>query len=162
MGCRGGIIFGITGALYGEITIEEGRVVQSNFTDYRMLRINETPPIEVHLVKRRGAGRDRRAGYGHDRRGGGNAIFAATGKRLRKLPVGDQLKTARGGDDHAKPHPEDARHVVARRVCTAGRRPRTPPRRADRQRARRTRRVSRESGRLRRVPHRRARRSPAA
>ena len=55
---QGGIIFGITGALYGEITIEEGRVVQSNFTDYRMLRINETPPIEVHLVKaaRRRAG----------------------------------------------------------------------------------------------------------
>ena len=46
-----GIIFGITAALFGEITIKDGRVEQGNFDDYRMLRINETPLIEVHLVR---------------------------------------------------------------------------------------------------------------
>ncbi|WP_430507153.1 molybdopterin cofactor-binding domain-containing protein, partial [Burkholderia sp. BCCCDS15] len=92
---QGGIIFGITGALYGEITIEEGRVVQSNFTDYRMLRINETPPIEVHLVKSGEApGGIGEPGTAATAAAVANAIFAATGKRLRKLPVGDQLKTA--------------------------------------------------------------------
>ena len=44
---QGGIIFGITAALYSEITIKDGRVEQSNFTDYRMLRIDQTPPIGV-------------------------------------------------------------------------------------------------------------------
>ncbi|WP_205193619.1 molybdopterin cofactor-binding domain-containing protein, partial [Burkholderia sp. LMG 13014] len=92
---QGGIIFGITGALYGEITIEDGRVVQSNFTDYRMLRINETPPIEVHLVKSGEApGGIGEPGTAATAAAVANAIFAATGKRLRKLPVGDQLKTA--------------------------------------------------------------------
>ena len=47
---EGGIIFGLTAALYGEITIEKGRVQQSNFNDYRMLRIDQTPRIEVHLI----------------------------------------------------------------------------------------------------------------
>ena len=46
-----GIIFGITAALFGEITIKDGRVEQANFDDYRMLRINEAPLIDVHLVK---------------------------------------------------------------------------------------------------------------
>ena len=48
---QGGVIFAITAALYSEITIERGRVQQNNFTDYRILRINETPDIEVHIVK---------------------------------------------------------------------------------------------------------------
>ncbi|MFP3758886.1 molybdopterin cofactor-binding domain-containing protein, partial [Cupriavidus sp. SIMBA_020] len=47
---QGGIVFGITAALYGEITIERGRVTQTNFTDYRILRIDESPVIEVHIV----------------------------------------------------------------------------------------------------------------
>ncbi|WP_063553341.1 xanthine dehydrogenase family protein molybdopterin-binding subunit [Burkholderia territorii] len=92
---QGGIIFGITGALYGEITIEDGRVVQSNFTDYRMMRINETPPIDVHLVKSAEApGGIGEPGTAATAAALSNAIFAATGTRLRKLPVGNQLKTA--------------------------------------------------------------------
>ncbi|KUZ74521.1 aldehyde dehydrogenase [Burkholderia ubonensis] len=92
---QGGIIFGITGALYGEITIENGRVAQSNFTDYRMLRINETPPIDVHIVKSGEApGGIGEPGTAALAAALANAIFAATGKRVRKLPVGNQLKTA--------------------------------------------------------------------
>ena len=48
---EGGLIFGLTAALYGEITIDKGRVQQSNFNDYRMLRIDQTPKIEVHVIK---------------------------------------------------------------------------------------------------------------
>ena len=48
---QGGLIFGLTAALYGEITIEKGRVQQSNFHDYRMLRIDQVPKIEVHVIK---------------------------------------------------------------------------------------------------------------
>ena len=67
---QGGLIFGLTAALYNEITIANGRVQQSNFNNYRMMRINEAPAIEVHLdPERRGAGRHRRAGD-FDRRAG--------------------------------------------------------------------------------------------
>ncbi|AOJ07320.1 xanthine dehydrogenase family protein molybdopterin-binding subunit [Burkholderia mayonis] len=92
---QGGIIFGITGALYGEITIKDGRVEQSNFTDYRMLRIDQTPQIDVLIVKSAevpgGIGEPGTAALAAAL---ANAIYAATGKRLRKLPVGSQLKTA--------------------------------------------------------------------
>jgi isoquinoline 1-oxidoreductase subunit beta len=92
---QGGIIFGITAALYSEITIKDGRVEQSNFTDYRMLRIHETPPIDVHIVKSTEAP----GGIGEPGTAAlapaiTNAIFAATGKRLRQLPVGTQLQSA--------------------------------------------------------------------
>jgi isoquinoline 1-oxidoreductase subunit beta len=92
---QGGAVFGITAALHGEITINNGRVEQNNFTDYRMLRINETPAIEVHIVQSTEAP----GGIGEPGTSAlapalTNAIFAATGKRLRKLPVGTQLKTA--------------------------------------------------------------------
>jgi isoquinoline 1-oxidoreductase subunit beta len=92
---QGGIIFGITAALYSQITIKDGRVQESNFTDYRMLRIHETPPIEVHIVKSTEAP----GGIGEPGTAAlapaiTNAIFAATGKRLRQLPVGRQLQTA--------------------------------------------------------------------
>ena len=92
---QGGVIFGITAALYSEITIRDGRVVQSNFNDYRMLRIDQSPPIEVHIV----ASAEAPGGIGEPGTAAlapalTNAIFAATGKRLRTLPVGRQLQTA--------------------------------------------------------------------
>ncbi|MGF6778511.1 molybdopterin cofactor-binding domain-containing protein [Paraburkholderia sp. GAS334] len=92
---QGGAIFAITAALYSEITIKDGRVEQNNFTDYRMLRIDQTPPIDVHIVKSAeapgGIGEPGTAALAPALT---NAIFAATGKRIRQLPVGSQLQTA--------------------------------------------------------------------
>jgi isoquinoline 1-oxidoreductase beta subunit len=91
----GGIIFAITAALYGEITIDRGRVQQTNFTDYRILRIHETPPIDVHIVKSSEApGGIGEPGTAAAIPAVANAIYAATGKRLRQLPVGNQLMSA--------------------------------------------------------------------
>jgi isoquinoline 1-oxidoreductase subunit beta len=82
------VIFGITAALYGNITIKDGRVEQSNFDTYQILRIDEAPAIDVHIVQSRelpgGMGE---AGTSAIVPAVTNAIFAATGKRLRKLPV---------------------------------------------------------------------------
>jgi isoquinoline 1-oxidoreductase beta subunit len=85
---QGGLIFGLTAALYGEITIDKGRVQQSNFQNYRMLRINEVPKIEVHLI----ASGEAPGGIGETGTTAappavGNAIYAATGIRLRRLPI---------------------------------------------------------------------------
>jgi isoquinoline 1-oxidoreductase beta subunit len=85
---EGGVVFGITGALWGEITLKNGRVEQSNFNNYRMLRMNEAPPIEVHLVRNGEApGGIGEPGTAVTAPALANAIFAATGKRLRKLPL---------------------------------------------------------------------------
>jgi isoquinoline 1-oxidoreductase beta subunit len=82
------IIFGITAALHGEITLRDGRVEQSNFHDYQMLRMNETPAIEVHIVNStESPGGMGEAGTSAIVPAVTNAIFAATGKRLRKPPV---------------------------------------------------------------------------
>ena len=85
---QSGIIFGATAALYGQITLKNGRVEQNNFYDYQMLRMNEAPAIEVHVVK----GQEPPGGMGETGTSAivpaiANAIFAATGKRLRKMPV---------------------------------------------------------------------------
>jgi isoquinoline 1-oxidoreductase subunit beta len=85
---QGGLIFGLTAALYGNITIAKGRVQQSNFNDYRMMRINETPLIEVHLIKSAEApGGIGETGVTAAPPALGNALFAATGIRLRRLPI---------------------------------------------------------------------------
>ena len=90
-----GIIFGSVGALYGEITLKDGRVEQTNFGDYRVLRINEAPQIEVHLIKSAEApGGIGEPGTSCVMPALTNAVYAATGKRIRKLPVGEQLRSA--------------------------------------------------------------------
>jgi isoquinoline 1-oxidoreductase beta subunit len=85
---EGSIIFGLTAALFGEINIAGGKVREQNFDNYRLLRINEVPPIEVHLLesteKPGGMGEPAVAVIGP---AVCNAIFAATGKRLRSLPI---------------------------------------------------------------------------
>ena len=90
------VIFGIGAALYGEITFKGGRVEQSNFHDYRALRINEAPTMEIHIVKSsESPGGMGEPGTSCLAPAVTNAIFAATGRRLRKLPVdSDLLKQA--------------------------------------------------------------------
>jgi isoquinoline 1-oxidoreductase subunit beta len=88
---EGGIAFGLTAALFSEVTIENGQTQQSNFNNYPMVRISDMPRVEVHIVP------------SHEEPGGAgeppvpsiapavaNAIFAATGKRLRRLPFQTQ------------------------------------------------------------------------
>jgi isoquinoline 1-oxidoreductase beta subunit len=93
---EGGIIFGLTAALYGEITLKDGRIEQGNFDTYQALRINEAPVIEVHMID----SREEPGGIGEPGAAGiapavVNAIFALTGKRVRRLPVdAARLKTA--------------------------------------------------------------------
>jgi isoquinoline 1-oxidoreductase subunit beta len=82
------IIFGITAALYGEITLKDGRVEQTNFDTYQILRMNEAPAIEVHIVQ----SFEPPGGMGETGTSAiipavANAVFAATGRRLRKLPI---------------------------------------------------------------------------
>jgi len=89
---EGAIVYGLTAALYGEITIERGRVAQSNFNDYRMLELAEMPEIEVHLVQSEAAPSGvGEAGLPPIAPAVCNAIFAATGKRIRRLPIGRVL-----------------------------------------------------------------------
>jgi len=85
---EGGIVYGLSAALYGEITLKGGRVQQKNFTDQKSLRMNEMPKVEVYIVP----STEKHGGVGEP----GtppiapavvNAIFAATGKRVRSLPV---------------------------------------------------------------------------
>ena len=85
---EGGIIFALTAALYGEISLKNGRVEQSNFDDYALLRMHETPKIEVHFVD----SNESPTGVGEPAvpplaPALANAVFAATGKRLRSLPL---------------------------------------------------------------------------
>jgi len=85
---EGGVVFGIGGALWGEITLKNGRVEQSNFNNYRVLRMNEAPPIDVHLVRNGEApGGIGEPGTAVTAPALANAVFAATGKRIRKLPL---------------------------------------------------------------------------
>jgi isoquinoline 1-oxidoreductase beta subunit len=92
---QGAIIFGITAALYGEITLKDGRVEQANFDTYQIVRMNEAPVIDVYIVQSPEApGGMGEAGTSLIVPAVTNAIFAATGKRLRKLPIDKaQLKS---------------------------------------------------------------------
>jgi isoquinoline 1-oxidoreductase beta subunit len=91
---QGAIMFGITAALYGEITLRDGRVEQTNFNTYQILRMNEAPAIDVHIVQ----SFEPPGGMGETGTSAivpavTNAIFAATGKRLRKLPIDTTVLT---------------------------------------------------------------------
>jgi isoquinoline 1-oxidoreductase beta subunit len=93
---EGGLIFGLTAALHQQITLARGRVQQSNFHDYRMLRINETPAVKVvHLDSREAPGGIGETGTTAAAPALCNAIFAATGVRLREVPV-DRAQLVRG------------------------------------------------------------------
>jgi isoquinoline 1-oxidoreductase beta subunit len=89
---QGGLVFGSTAALFGDITVKDGRVQQSNFNDYRILRMSETPVIEIHLIQTDAPP----GGIGEPGCTAGppslvNAIAAATGVRLRRLPIDRSL-----------------------------------------------------------------------
>jgi len=91
---QGAIAFGLSGALFGKITLKDGRVEQSNFHDYRVLRMNEMPVIEVHIVP----GGEKPTGVGEPgvppvAPAVANALFALTGKRVRSLPFADSVRT---------------------------------------------------------------------
>ena len=82
------VMFGVTAALYGQITLKDGRVEQTNFDTYQILRMNEAPVVEVHIVQSsESPGGIGETGTSAIMPAVANAIFAATGKRLRKLPV---------------------------------------------------------------------------
>src|ERR1700756_829729 len=88
---EGSVIFGLTAALYGKITIRDGAAVEGNFDTYRMVRLADAPKIDVHLVP---SGGDIWGGAGEPAvppvaAAVANAIFAATGKRIRTLPIMD-------------------------------------------------------------------------
>ena len=87
---QGAIAFGLSAALHGEITLKDGQVQQSNFHNYPVLRINEMPRVEVHIVP---STADKPTGVGEPGTppiapAVANAIFALTGKRPRTLPLG--------------------------------------------------------------------------
>jgi isoquinoline 1-oxidoreductase beta subunit len=91
---EGGIIFGLSAALWNEVTLENGRVQQSNFHDVRALRIREAPAIDVHLVRSSETpGGIGEPGTAVTAPALANAVFAATGKRIRKLPLERQLRS---------------------------------------------------------------------
>jgi isoquinoline 1-oxidoreductase beta subunit len=85
---QGGLIFGLTAALYGGVTLEKGRVQQSNFHDYRILRMDQVPPIAVHLIRNGEApGGIGETGTTASIPSLRNAIYAATGVALRRMPI---------------------------------------------------------------------------
>ena len=93
---QGGVIFGLSAALYNRITFAQGRVQQGNFNDYRQMRINEIPPFEVHLITSEASpGGLGEVGTVSAAPALANAIFAATGVRLRRLPIDRAMLAAR-------------------------------------------------------------------
>jgi isoquinoline 1-oxidoreductase beta subunit len=83
-----GIVFGLSAALHGAITLNNGKVEQSNFNDYEVLRLDEMPKVEVHIVR----SEEKSGGIGEPgvppiAPAVANAIFAVKGKRIRRLPI---------------------------------------------------------------------------
>ncbi|QXQ05049.1 molybdopterin-dependent oxidoreductase [Sphingosinicellaceae bacterium] len=92
---QGGMIFGLTAALHGNITLARGRVEQSNYHDYRMLRINETPRIEVHIIPSTEApGGIGEPGTVVVQPAVANAVYAATGVQMTRMPIDRKLLKA--------------------------------------------------------------------
>jgi isoquinoline 1-oxidoreductase beta subunit len=91
-----GIVFGLSAALYGQITLQNGRVEQSNFHDYPLLRLKEMPLVEAYII----SSKEKPGGVGEPgvppiAPAVANALFAATGKRIRHLPIrSEDLKKA--------------------------------------------------------------------
>jgi isoquinoline 1-oxidoreductase beta subunit len=89
---EGGAVYALTAVHYGAITLDKGRVVQSNFHDYKMLRINEMPVVDVHILDSgEAAGGLGEPGVPSVAPAVTNAIFAVTGKRIRTLPIDRNL-----------------------------------------------------------------------
>ena len=89
---EGGILYGLSAAIKGQITLKDGQVQQGNFNNYIELPISSMPKVEVHLLPQG----NRPEGVGETAVPGvapaiANAIFAATGKRLRSLPLGERI-----------------------------------------------------------------------
>src|SRR3981189_1757012 len=97
------IMFGLTAPLYGKISLKDGRVEQTNFDTYQILRINEAPAIEIHIVQNsEPPGGMGEAGTSAVAPAVTNAIFAATGKRLRKLPIDTTALKQRARAEHGR------------------------------------------------------------
>ena len=85
---EGSIIYGLNAVLFGEINVQNGQIVESNFDDYKMMRLKDTPPVNVHLVASNAKqGRIGEIGTPVIGPAVANAVFAATGKRVRRLPI---------------------------------------------------------------------------
>lgn len=92
---EGGIIFGLSAALYGEITLQDGQFEQSNFHNYPVVRMSASPQVEVHIID----SAERPSGVGEPglppiAPAVANAVFAATGQRVRRLPLSSVLKAS--------------------------------------------------------------------
>jgi isoquinoline 1-oxidoreductase beta subunit len=103
---EGGIIFGLSAALLSEITLEDGRVQQDNFDGYQVLRLDASPAIEVAIID----STEKPSGIGEPgvppvAAAVGNAVFAATGARLRRLPMlPERVKQAMGKTEGKAKH----------------------------------------------------------
>ncbi len=104
MQCESAIVYGLSSALYGNITIDKGRVTQTNFNNYQVLRIDAMPTVETYIVP----SEEKPTGSGELAvppvvPALCNAIFAATGKRIRRLPIRAEVQTLRQGDRRCDP-----------------------------------------------------------